>query len=174
MIKFVIVFALITASTTWADDLFVNCSTAMGPTTAFNLETKDDQVHLIVTHFNGMQFAPFWNNLVVPNDLDKLKNDSDLLVNLDPMLKAYWKKSDCKLIARKKFVCSGVTSKQVSNGIEVEPWAVYSSELKDSSFAGDFDYVLVSYSFYIKGNRHEFTMKYQDSECEVSNTKLNK
>lgn len=174
MKKITLILIFLTATQSWADDLFVNCSTAMGPTTAFNLETVADKVNLTVTHFNGMQYAPFWSNIVVPNDLEKLKNDSDLLLTLNPNLKAFWNKSDCKLVAEKKFVCSGVTSKQPSNGVEVEPWAVYSSQLKDSSFAGDYNYVLVTYLFYINDKRHEFTMKYQDSECDVSSTKLNK
>ena len=171
---FFVLTLLFIGKVTWAGDLFVNCSTAVAPTTAFNIETQTDQVHLKVTHFNGMQYAPLWSNIVVSSDLEKIKNASELLLKLDTSTNAFWNKSDCKIVGEKKFVCSGLTEKQTSNGIVIEPWAVYSSQLKDSSFAGDYNYVLVTYLFYINDKSYEYTMKYQDDECEVSNTKLNK
>lgn len=171
---FLVLFFQLIVKISWAGDLFVQCSTAVALTTSFSIETIADQVHLTVTHFNGMQYAPFWSNIVVSSDLEKIKNASELLLKLDASAKAFWNKSDCKIVGEKKFVCSGVTEKQTSNGILIEPWAVYSSQLKESSFAGDYNYVLVTYLFYINDQSYEYTMKYQNDECEVSNTQLNK
>ncbi len=148
-------------------DVFAQCVTEL-PTTSFFIETVQDEVKVTVIHHNGLQYAPFWSNFVVPNDFNLLKDRADLVLKLAPQMSAIWKKADCKIIDGKKFVCMGQAKKMNVNGIEVEPWAVYSSQHSESSFAGDFEHTEVAMRFYIDQKAHEFVMKYSPAECLVS------
>jgi hypothetical protein len=60
------------------------------------------------------------------------------------------------------------------NGIDIEPWAIYSSVVKDSSFAGDYEYIDMTVSFIIKDETFNYTMRYQSDECLLSETPIEK
>lgn len=150
-----------------ADDLFAQCITEF-PSTSFVIETVGDKVILNVYNHNGNLYAPFWDNLLVPNDLNLMKKESEFIMKLEPALTASWKKSDCQIQSAKVFTCMGSTEKVTSNGIEMTPWAVYSSSHTDSSFAGTFESIQVAYRFYTGSEGHQIVMKYETNECAVS------
>ena len=172
MKKLILAFSIIfTTSFGLADDLFVQCMTQY-PSTSFSIETSGDTVTMSVLHHNGIGYAPFWNSLIVPSDITKLQERANLVMKLAPELSATWKKSACKLLnGNKHFICMGATDKIKSNGIDIDPWAVYSSTHSESSFAGDYEHTEVAFRFYVNNEANQFVMKYQPGDCLISDKK---
>lgn len=155
-----------------AADVNAFCYTAVGGTTTFVIKSKDSVVNFEIFNHNGGGYAPFWSNLVVPNDLGTLAKKAEIIKKLDKGFKATWKTDQCKWVGEKKFACVGATEKVNVNGLEIEPWAVYSSLLKDSSFAGDYEYVDMTVSFEIADESYSYTMRYPADECLLSETEI--
>ncbi len=155
---------------TWGQHSGV-CMTAVMPSTTFSFDTgglspEEQKVSVVVQHHNGLQFAPFWDALVVPQDLDLLKKKSDVITQLKPEMSVSWKASKCQWFGDGKVYCVGSTDAQVINGKKVVPFAFHSSKVFDSSFAGDYTYYVLTLVFYIDDEKYAYSMKYQDNECD--------
>lgn len=148
------------------------CYTAVGGTTTFVIKTENDSVNFQVYNHNGGDYAPFWSSLVVPNDLSILSKKAEIIKKLDRGFKASWKPSQCSWTGEKKFSCMGKTESVNVNGLEIEPWAIYSSLTHESSFAGDYDYIDMTVSFEINKESYHYTMRYDADECLVSENKI--
>lgn len=155
-----------------AADVNAICFTAVGATTTFIIKTENSVVDFQIDNYNGGGYAPFWSSLVVPNDLEMLSKKAEIIKKLDKGFKATWNPEQCKWSGEKKFSCVGGAEKINVNGLEVEPWAIYSSVVKDSSFAGDYEYVDMTISFIIENESFNYTMRYQTDVCEVSENKI--
>jgi hypothetical protein len=164
---------LVSMQSAQANGVFAQCVTE-SPTTSFLVQTVGEKVQVDVYHHNGIQYAPFWNTIIVPNDLENIKVHSDLVMKLNPHMTAFWKKSDCNLISAENFVCIGTAEKMKVNGIEIDPWAVYSSQHSEASFAGEFKHTEIAFRFYVGQIAHQFVMKYGPGECLMSNKPLSK
>lgn len=149
--------------------------TSLIPSTTFSFDTsalssslspEQQKVSLVVTHHNGLQYAPFWDSLVVPNDLLQMQKKADVILKLSNEIAVTWNASDCQFHGAGKVLCAGNTERQTVNGKTIVPWAFYSSKNLDSSFAGDFQYYFMTFVFYIDDEKYSYTMKYQDYECE--------
>lgn len=175
MKKFIGILSLliVTGSFSKAADVNAICFTSVGGTTTFLLKTEDKVVNFQVFNHNGGGYAPYWSTLVVPNDLGVLTKKAEVIKQLDKGFKATWKPEQCKWVGDKKFSCIGSTDKVQVNGIDIEPWAVYSSLVHDSSFAGDYDYVDMTVSFEVDHESFNYTMRYQADECIISESKIN-
>lgn len=155
-----------------AADVNAFCYTAVGGTTTFVIKSENSVVNFEIFNHNGGGYAPFWSNLVVPNDLGLLTKKAEIIKKLDKGFQATWKTEQCKWVGEKKFACVGSTEKVNVNGLEIEPWAVYSTLIKDSSFAGDYEYVDMTVSFEVEGESFNYTMRYPTDECLVSEAKI--
>lgn len=167
-----ILSTLLAGFTATATDVNAFCYTAVGGTTTFVIKSENSVVNFEVFNHNGGGYAPFWSNLVVPNDLGILAQKAEIIKKLDKGFQAKWKTDQCKWVGEKKFACVGSTDKVSVNGLEIEPWAVYSSVVKDSSFAGDYEYVDMTVSFEVAGESFNYTMRYPADECLVSETRI--
>ena len=163
---------LIAGLTATAADVNAFCYTAVGGTTTFVIKSENSVVNFEIFNHNGGGYAPFWSSLVVPNDLGILAKKAEIIKKIDKGFKAAWKTDQCKWVGEKKFACVGSTDKVSVNGLEIEPWAVYSSLVKDSSFAGDYEYIDITVSFEIEGESFNYTMRYPADECLLSETKI--
>ncbi|MBC7743160.1 MAG: hypothetical protein H7061_13250 [Bdellovibrionaceae bacterium] len=159
------------AAPVFADSIFGSCVTEY-PSTSFLIETTEDKVIATVINHNGQAYAPFWHSLIVTNDFAILRQKSDLVMKLEPTIVTTWNKANCKWYGDKKMACIGNAEKVQSNDITVEPWALYSSVIKDSSFAGDYEYVEMTLSFYVSDEQNQLVMKYPTQDCRLSNKKL--
>ena len=163
---------LLAGFTATAADVNAFCYTAIGGTTTFEIKSENSVVNFEIFNHNGGGYAPFWSSLVVPNDLQILTKKAEIIKKLDKGFQANWKTDQCKWFGEKKFACVGSTEKVNINGLEIEPWAVYSSLVKDSSFAGDYAYVDMTVSFEIEDESFNYTMRYSADECLLSETKI--
>lgn len=156
-----------------AADINAFCYTAVGGTTTFMMKTEDSIVNFEVFNHNGGGYAPFWSSLVVPNDLPILTKKSEIIKQLDKGFKTTWKPDQCKWSGDRKFSCIGSTNPINVNGLQIEPWAAYSSVVTDSSFAGDYEYIDMTVSFEVNNQSFNYTMRYPADECILSKSKIN-
>ena len=172
-VKFILVISfLVAALNATAADVNAFCYTAVGGTTTFVIKSENSVVNFEIFNHNGGGYAPFWSSLVVPNDLGVLSKKAEIIKKLDKGFAAAWKIDQCKWVGEKKFACVGSTDKVNVNGLEIEPWAVYSTLVTDSSFAGDYEYVDMTVSFEIADESFSYTMRYPADECLVSEAKI--
>lgn len=174
MKNYLYIFILLFATAARADNVNALCFTAVGPTTSFIIKSENDVVNFEVTHHNGASYAPFWSSLVVPNDIEMLGKKADIIKKLGNGFKASFNTEKCKWSGEQKFSCVGSDERVNVNGLVVQPWALYSSVVHDSSFAGDYDYVDMTVSFIIDDETHNYTMRYQAGECELSQNPIAK
>lgn len=172
-ISTLLVFSLLLAGfSATAADVNAFCYTAVGGTTTFVIKSENSVVNFEIFNHNGGGYAPFWSSLVVPNDLQTLAKKAEIIKKLDKGFQTKWKTDQCKWVGEKKFACVGSAEKVNVNGLEIEPWAVYSTLIKDSSFAGDYEYVDMNVSFEIEGESFSYTMRYPADECLLSETRI--
>lgn len=165
---------LLIQTSAFAADINALCYTAMGGTTTFIIKTENNSVNFEVINHNGGRYAPFWSSLVVPNDLSTLAKKAEIIQKLDRGFSAAWKPEQCKWAGENKFSCMGSTEKVNVNGLEIEPWAIYSSVITDSSFAGEYKYTEMTVSFEVNDESFNYTMRYQEDECILSEKKIEK
>ena len=172
-VSVLLVFSFLVASlSATAADVNAFCYTAVGGTTTFVIKSENSVVNFEIFNHNGGGYAPFWSSLVVPNDLGILAKKAEIIEKLDKGFAATWKTDQCKWVGEKKFACVGSTEKVNVNGLEIEPWAVYSTLVTDSSFAGDYEYVDMTVSFVVEGESFSYTMRYPADECLLSKTRI--
>lgn len=170
---FILISSLVLAGfSTRAADINAFCYAAVGGTTTFIMKTENSVVNFEVFNHHGGGYAPFWSNFVVPNDLTTLSKKAEIIKKIDKGFQTTWKPDQCKWTGEKKFACVGSTDKVEVNGLIIEPWAVYSSLVKDSSFAGDYEYVDMTVSFEIEDESFSYTMRYPADECILSESKI--
>lgn len=159
-----------------AADIFTHCVTEVGATTSFFTETVGDQIQVTVLHHNGAQYGPFWNTLVVPNDLSTLQKKAESIISFGDQLTFAWKKSDCNWQEDKIFSCMG-KGEVLAGDLKLEPWAFYSNLVTSKSFAGEFKSVELVLSYYKRtqasATEHfETLMKYDLNECLIEKTPI--
>lgn len=151
-----------------AADVYGICMTELAPSTTFEMKTKSEKVHFEITNHNGGMYAPFWSSIVVPNDVSVLAEKAETILKLDRGFKAAFPKESCAWTSENKFACLNYDQKLNVNNIEVKPWALYSSVITDSSFAGDFKYTEMTVLFQADGKEYNYTMRYSVDECLLS------
>lgn len=145
------------------------CMTSPYPSTTFAFNTtKDQKVKVSVVHHNGLGYAPFWDSPVVAEDLKMLTDKSKVILDLDSELNTSWSVKDCQWMGAQKVSCVGNGEKVKMKSKTIEPWAFYSTVLKESSFAGDFTSIQTTLLFYIDGVKYIFVSKYPEADCEFS------
>lgn len=152
------------------------CMTSPFPSTTFAFNTEkagpDQRVKVSVVHHNGLAYAPFWDSAVVPEDLKMLSDKSKVILQLESELNTSWSAKDCQWSGVNKVSCVGTGESVKMKSKTVEPWAFYSAVLKESSFAGDFNYIQTTLLFYIDGQKYIYTAKYPESDCNFEPQEL--
>ncbi len=168
---FILVLFFIVGQKSFCAPVFASCTTEY-PSTSFRIETVDNIITVKVINHNGQGYAPFWNSIVVPNDFTILKEKSDLILKLDQITTAHFKSANCKWYGDKKFACIGSDEKIPANGVILAPWALYSNQIKESSFAGDYEYIEMTLSFYVDQKQHQLVMRYPKTVCDLADHQL--
>jgi len=161
MKKLIITLSLLFQTSAWAIDF--GCVTEF-PTTTFIAQTVDDYVQIQLIHHNGVKYAPVWNNLITINDISVITEHANTLADLGDYLKFSMPAKSCQVNGM-LLNCFGFQPSITINGHEVSLWSVHTTEQKESSFAGNFDYVTTSLALDIDGKTHFIPMKYQSWEC---------
>jgi hypothetical protein len=141
----------------------IGCVTEQ-PTTTFIAETADDYVQFQLIHHHGVGYAPVWSSLITLNDIPTIQKRAELLAELGDYLKFSMPAKNCQLNGM-KLNCFGSQPPIEMNGHKVSLWSVYTSEVHESSHAGDYDYITTNLALDIDGETAFVPMKYANYEC---------
>jgi hypothetical protein len=144
------------------------------PTTSFELVKTEKELQVRVIHHNGTRFAPFWNGLIVPNDLPLLQSKASLIEKMDTRWKMSWPLEKCEFHEDLRFECMGGATAEASNGMKIEPFAIYTTRLTEDSIAGVYRSTIMTVTFDVNGVSQTVSMQYRDetNDCfEPTTTK---
>lgn len=144
------------------------CSTEPFPTTIYRLaeDATGTWVNLDWSHFNGVEFAPFHEGIVVPNDLPILAQRADLIRALGTHQSFRFPRSGCESFGDRVIRCANyVDGPQVINGKKVRALSTYTSLSETQSFVGTYKTVSTTLFLVIDGTSLFVTMKYEMPNC---------
>lgn len=165
-----ILFLILQTATVKAEPVFASCITEF-PTTSYIIETDKDIVTARIIMHAGPNFGPFWQGVVVPNDLKILTEYATEFVKLNPDIEIKWKSNQCTW-DDDNFYCSGKTDKVQSGVQTIDPWSLYSTRVIEKNFAGKYEYINLNFSFNMNGTNYNIPMKYSDYECRIRKAPL--
>lgn len=159
MIKWIFIFTIAASpAMAWKE---LTCATHP-LTTSFVLRKSEKFLDVSVVHHNGTRYAPFWYALVVPNDLEILRKKASLIEKTDELVKMRWPIEKCRFHEGFRFECFGGATAEPSNGVRIEPFAIYSSRVREDSIAGVWNSTFLNVSFTTEGESQMITMQYRD------------
>lgn len=161
MKKTLLALLALTSLNTYAIDF--GCVTEH-PTTTFLAQTEDDYVQIQLIHHNGVKFAPVWNSLITINDIYTIKEKAELLADIGNYLKFSMPADKCQMNGL-QLNCFGSQPPVEMNGHKVSLWSVFTSEIHESSHAGEYDYITTTLALDIDGETAFVPMKYANYEC---------
>lgn len=142
------------------------CSTQF-PTTTFVVQSDDQFVNLRIYHHNGPMYAPFRSGLLVPQDLKAFSEEAKVVEKMGSLVEAQWKQSQCTRKSEKLFNCFGKIEAKTPDGMEYQPFALYSSHIQENGIAGKLEYIELTMSYDIQGKSYHIPMKYSLQDCEL-------
>jgi hypothetical protein len=140
------------------------CVTGM-PTTSFFVQNKADKVHFTIVNHNGNKYAPFWDRIVVPQDLPILSKYAETISKLGTVFELDFDKKGCNFGDHQNFECHGTGHNITSNGLTVEPWAIYTTDVTSKTLDQTFQHKNVTFMFYVNGESYTLTNNYDVEEC---------
>lgn len=140
------------------------CSTEF-PTTSFWFAEDGDHFNVRVIHHNGTQYAPFFQRLIVPNDMAGLLQKSEVAKNTGSDIMLRWDKKNCKRLNNEIFSCVGGGESLTSVKKEIKPWHISRSEVVTKTANGEFKKYTVTLSYEIQGESYDYLMDYAPHEC---------
>lgn len=154
------------------------CMTEFPTTSMMVLPSENENLNVKIFHHNGVDYLPLHMGIITPNDLAIMAKRADILKSLGEDLDLFMSAKNCQFVDYLNFSCFGYTNETTPkvNGKTVKLWSLYSYRQTDVSFAGTFDYVVMSASFDVDGESLSIAMKYQLNECtdQFNASKLNK
>jgi hypothetical protein len=135
------------------------------PSTTFIIAGQGEWVDVQVIHHNGSKYVPFWDSLVVPNDIPSLKERADVIQKMGDGFQFRWKASQCKVANEMFFECIGGAEEFEVGGLKVQPWGLYVTEVTERTPKMVFSHRSVRLLMTISGKTYQVLMNYQDGEC---------
>lgn len=154
------------------------CMTEFPTTSMMVVPSDNGNLNLRIFHHNGVNYLPLHMGIITPNDLTIMAKRATVLKDLGDDLDLFMSAKNCQFVDYLNFSCFGYSNEKAPrvNGRTVKLWSLYSYRQTDVSFAGVFDYVVMSANFDVDGESLSIAMKYQVNECtdQFSAVKSNK
>lgn len=135
------------------------------PTTSFIAEEKDDQLIVDIVHHNGVEYTPFRNALITPNDIPYITKQAETFLKLSPKMTFRWKRSGCKAESPFFFECFGEAEDTVVNGIKVSPSYITVTETTEKTVISTYKKRSITVNFSIDGVNHSITNNFYENDC---------
>ena len=135
------------------------------PTTSFFVVGQGEWVDVEVIHHNGAKYTPFWDSLVVPNDVPSLKEKAEVIQKLGDGFKFRWKAANCKVVNDMFFECLGGAEDFDAGGMKVHPWSLSVTEVTEKTPTQTYSHRSVRLYMTIAEKTYQILMNYQDGEC---------
>lgn len=140
------------------------------PTSTFILEKSPEKANtmlLKMIHHNGIPFMPIFQGIVVPNDLQYLKDKVEVMGKLGDYVTFEFPSEYCKKYDDQVYSCSHGSS-QFIDGVEYQAFSLTTSVMTRKVYEYNWTYNRVTLMVYISGHApvEEFTMDYYENECQ--------
>lgn len=149
-------------------DIRFECKTEM-PTTTFVGFTKGNELILTTIHHNGVKFMPIHEGIVVPSDLNYLKEKSSILTQMSDRNEFRFPIEKCRIDGSQQLTCTGGNTQNFAN-YEMRGLLLYTSKIRESAFGQNFDQLRVTLSVQILNYApaQDISMRYQPQECYMN------
>ena len=169
-ISILMLFSLIFSSSSMAMTAKQLCMTEFPTTSMMVFPTANDNLNLRIFHHNGVDYLPLHLGIITPNDLTLMAKKAQILKDLGTEIDLFMSAKNCQFVDYLNFSCFGYANNNPLNaskinGKTVKLWSLYSYRQTDVSFAGSFDYVIMSANFDVDGEDVSLSMKYELNEC---------
>lgn len=138
------------------------------PSTSFVIKQTGEKISVRVFHHSGSQYAPFWNSLITPSDLEILSEQARVVEKLGNLIEITWNAVGCEVKDPQFFGCIGDAEKLVANGLEVQPWALSVTQVEEKTMWGDFKKKNLSLRVSVDEKSYQITSDYYDKDCVKS------
>lgn len=173
-----VVMSAVTSLSAGAVEAKQLCMTEFPTTSMMVVPSENENLNVKIFHHNGVDYLPLHMGIITPNDLAIMAKRADILKSLGEDLDLFMSAKNCQFVDYLNFSCFGYTNETTPkvNGKTVKLWSLYSYRQTDVSFAGTFDYVVMSANFDVDGESLSIGMKYQLNECtdQFNASRLNK
>lgn len=146
---------------------FFKCITEL-PTTSFIVDDDATSIQIRVLHHNGVLYAPFYQRLIVPNDLSIVLDAAEVTKNTGPDFTVKFDKKDCEIKGDELFSCVGEGQSLTSLKKEIKPWHFSRAMTTTKTVRGVFNSYIVTLSYNLNGKSYDVVMDYQPHECRFS------
>lgn len=146
----------------------VYCVTQPFPTTITRAqELANGKVVIDWIHYNGVEYMPMHDDIVVPQDIPILAERADIFRELGRLQKFEFSKEQCKSYGDLLFRCEDFKSPVMDiKGHKVQVAAVFSEHLQSRSFGGTFFLYTITVHYEIDGHSVFAAMKYNLEDCK--------
>lgn len=137
------------------------------PTTSYLVESRGEELVVRVIHHNGTKYAPAISGIYTPNDLPILAKRAALVEKMADDMTFRWPLKNCKKHEGMRVECFGTDDVQEGKGkAKIAPFAFYTTKTSEEGIAGKWEYLNVTMSFDVNGERDaSIDMRYFDGEC---------
>lgn len=139
------------------------------PTTSFIMQKSDkpDILKLKMIHHNGTAFMPIFQGIVVPNDLQYLKEKAELMSKMGDYVEFEFPLEYCKKYDDQVYSCSHGSSLEI-NGVIVEAFSLTTQVITRKVYDYNWTNNRINLMLYFPGHApvEEVTMDYYENECQ--------
>lgn len=138
------------------------------PSTSFLFTDDGDYFNVRIIHHNGTLYAPFFQRLLVPNEMAEIIEAAEVAKNTGDDLEFRWDKKACKWFNKEIFSCVGGGKALTTAKKEIKPWNISRTLVTTQTAGGEFKKYTLSLNYDIQGKSFEYLMDYQLHECEYT------
>jgi hypothetical protein len=145
----------------------LQCSTDE-PTTAFGLTLDGDQYLLRVRHFNGVEFMPIHEGVIVPHDLPLLRDEAQMLEKMGDYAEFHFPRANCKVYGKGQLSC-GDGEKKKFGDTTMQAVGFDTTTVHESAFGQEFDSYKITLSIWVQDFVPviDMTMNYSSRNCKL-------
>ncbi len=146
----------------------ITCMTQPFPTTVTRAqELSSGKVLIDWIHYNGVEYMPMHDDIVVPQDIPILAERAEIFRELGAWQKFEFTKEQCKSYGDLLFRCENFKAPVMEiRGHKVQVVAFFTEHLQSRSFGGTFFLYTTTVHYEIDGHSVFAAMKYNIEDCK--------
>lgn len=138
-------------------------------TTSFQLIDEGDTVLLKLRHVNGTGYMPIHEGIIVPNDIDYLREKAGLLTQMGAFPEFRFPKSKCRIYGPKLFICSQGERKKFGK-LEMQGLHIMSQIQTNEFMDAVVKTIRIAFDVHIPGHPpvQQISMLYMPEDCDLN------
>lgn len=136
-------------------------------TTSFVAKTEAGQVKFSMIHFNGTKYMPIYEGIVTANDLDYLKEKSQVLARMGDKVHIDFAMADCQTYKSEVVACQS-DKKQKLGALTVSALGFNTRKKQSESYGYKFEGYDVIFTVTVNSRMYNIPMSFEASECSFT------